>query len=74
LAVACCCSLHPAGALLLDPFRTVVPAAAYPQPSAAEVANMTLLDAHCGSFQKVCSVHALVPQPRVHPSGAAPCV
>jgi hypothetical protein len=40
-------------ALVLDPFRTVVPAAAYPQPSAAEVASMSLLDAHCGTFQKV---------------------
>lgn len=42
-----------AGALLLDPFRTVVPAAAYSQPTAAEVANMSLLDAHCGTFQQV---------------------
>jgi len=41
------------GALLLDPFRTVVPAAAYPQPSAPDVAAMSLLDAHCGSFQQV---------------------
>lgn len=40
-------------ALLLDPFKTVVPAAAFPQPSAAEVARMSLLDAHCGTFQKV---------------------
>lgn len=45
--------VHFAGALLLDPFRTVVPAAAYAQPSAAEVAQMSLLDAHCGTFQQV---------------------
>lgn len=43
----------PAGALLLDPFRTVVPAAAYSQPTAAEVAGMSLLDAHCGTYQQV---------------------
>jgi hypothetical protein len=48
-----CFSSWPAGALLLDPFRTVVPAAAYPQPTAAEVYNMSLLDAHCGTFQQV---------------------
>lgn len=48
-----CCRLAAAGALLLDPFRTVVPAAAFPQPSAAEVARMTLLEAHCGTFQRV---------------------
>jgi hypothetical protein len=39
--------------LLLDPFRTVVPAAAYRQPTAPEVANMSLMDAHCGTFQQV---------------------
>lgn len=43
----------PAGALLLDPFRTVVPAAAYSQPTAPEVASMSLLDAHCGTYQQV---------------------
>lgn len=40
-------------ALLLDPFKTVVPAAAFPQPAAPEVAALSLLDAHCGSFQQV---------------------
>ncbi|KAF8070905.1 COG8 [Scenedesmus sp. PABB004] len=40
-------------ALLLDPFRTVVPAAAFPQPAAPDVAAMSLLDAHCGAFQTV---------------------
>jgi hypothetical protein len=49
----CCWCMVPAGALLLDPFRTVVPAAAYSQPTAAEVANMSLLDAHCGTYQQV---------------------
>ncbi|KAF6253607.1 hypothetical protein COO60DRAFT_1668193 [Scenedesmus sp. NREL 46B-D3] len=40
-------------ALLLDPFKTVVPAAAFPQPAASEVSQLSLLDAHCGSFQQV---------------------
>jgi hypothetical protein len=40
-------------ALLLDPFRTVVPAAAFPEPSLAELQGLTLLEAHCGAFQKV---------------------
>ena len=40
-------------ALLLDPFRTVVPAAAFPEPSLQELQGLSLLEAHCGSFQKV---------------------
>eukprot|EP00878_Enallax_costatus_P023483 GHUV01024979.1.p1 GENE.GHUV01024979.1~~GHUV01024979.1.p1 ORF type:complete len:188 (+),score=70.14 GHUV01024979.1:439-1002(+) len=40
-------------ALLLDPFKTVVPAAAFSQPSSAEVLTMSLLDAHCGNFQQM---------------------
>jgi hypothetical protein len=42
-----------AGALLLDPFKTMVPAAAFPQPAASVVSQLSLLDAHCGSFQQV---------------------
>lgn len=42
-------------ALLLDPFRTVVPAAAFTMPEQQQMHNMTLMDAHCGSFQQVSS-------------------
>jgi hypothetical protein len=40
-------------ALLLDPFRTVVPAAAFTVPGQQQMHSMTLMDAHCGSFQQV---------------------
>ncbi|KAI8470482.1 MAG: hypothetical protein J3K34DRAFT_420654 [Monoraphidium minutum] len=40
-------------AMLIDPYRTVVPASAYTQPSAAELSAMSVLDAHCGAWQEV---------------------
>jgi hypothetical protein len=42
-----------AGSLLLDTFRTVVPAAAFGAPSGAALRGLTLLEAHMGSFQPV---------------------
>lgn len=39
--------------MLLDPYRTVVQAAAYAQPTAGELAGMSVLEAHCGAWQQV---------------------
>ncbi len=41
------------GALLIDPFRTVVPAGAFPQSTCEALKNLSLHDAHCGTFFEV---------------------
>lgn len=53
------CHLHtsvplihsPAGGLLADPYETVVPAEAFPLPSVAALAPMTVHDVQCGRYR-----------------------
>ena len=39
-----------AGGLVIDPFQTVLPAAAFSVPSIAQLRGMQLIDVHCGRF------------------------